>query len=209
MSRTKHAHYFKDVTHLTEIDVYRVCELFRVDDPSGATQHALKKLLLPGQRGAGKDRRKDLQEAAETILRRIEMMDEDEASASAKRVTERVNVDFGEPEAIFAPSVGSDFIPWAGGTCPVPPEVRIDYRLRNGYVMDDFPAGNVCWQHATPPDQMSGEEVVAYRVRPKPFSRIDIVGLNGNDGEHYAELAEIALQAGGDSATLPSSEPGA
>lgn len=74
----KHAHYFKDVEHLTEVDVYRVCDIFKVNDPSGATQHAIKKLLLPGQRGAGKDLRKDLKEAADTITRRIEMLDEDE-----------------------------------------------------------------------------------------------------------------------------------
>jgi len=68
----KHEHYYKDVSQLTEIDVYRVCDLFKVDDPSGATQHAIKKLLLPGGRGAkGKD--KDLQEAVDTLVRRIAM----------------------------------------------------------------------------------------------------------------------------------------
>lgn len=72
----KHAHYFKPVANLTEIDIYRVCDLFAVDDPSGATQHAIKKLLLPGQRGA-KDRRKDLQEAIDTLQRRLQMLDED------------------------------------------------------------------------------------------------------------------------------------
>lgn len=73
----KHEHYFKNVKHLTEIDVYRTCDLYKVDDPSGATQHAIKKLLLPGGRGS-KDRIKDLQEASDTILRRIEMLKEDE-----------------------------------------------------------------------------------------------------------------------------------
>lgn len=73
----KHSHYFKPVTHLTEIDVYRTCDLFKVDDSSGATQHAIKKLLLPGGRGV-KDRVKDLQEACDTIQRRIEMLKEDE-----------------------------------------------------------------------------------------------------------------------------------
>lgn len=73
----KHSHYFKDVSQLTEVDVYRVCQLFNVDDPSGAIQHAIKKLLLPGQRGAGKDRRKDIKEAVDTLNRRLEMMDED------------------------------------------------------------------------------------------------------------------------------------
>lgn len=80
----KHSHYFRDVSTLTEVDVYRVCDLFQVNDPSGATQHAVKKLLLPGQRGGGKDLRKDLQEAADTIARRIEMLDEDERPKVAK-----------------------------------------------------------------------------------------------------------------------------
>ena len=68
----RHSHYFKDVSQINEIDVYRVCELFGVDDPSGATQHAVKKLLCAGQRGA-KDRAKDYQEAIDTLTRRVEM----------------------------------------------------------------------------------------------------------------------------------------
>lgn len=75
---SKHSHYFKPVRHLTEIDVYRVCDLFQVNDPSGATQHAIKKLLLPGQRGGGKDMRKDMQEAVDTLVRRLAMLDEDQ-----------------------------------------------------------------------------------------------------------------------------------
>lgn len=69
---SRHSHYFKDVSQINEIDVYRVCELFGVDDPSGATQHAVKKLLCAGQRGA-KDRAKDYQEAIDTLTRRVEM----------------------------------------------------------------------------------------------------------------------------------------
>jgi hypothetical protein len=70
---TKHSHYPKDVSHLQTIDVYAVCELFGVNDPSGARQHALKKLLCAGQRGA-KSELQDLQEAADTISRRIQML---------------------------------------------------------------------------------------------------------------------------------------
>lgn len=79
VNKRKHSHYFKDVANLQEIDIYRVCMLFGVDDPSGATQHALKKILLPGQRGAGKDRAKDLQEAVDTLTRKLEMLQEDAA----------------------------------------------------------------------------------------------------------------------------------
>jgi len=73
MTTRKHSHYFKDVSLISEIDVYRVCELFAVDDSSGATQHAIKKLLLPGQRGAGKSKVKDIQEAIDTLTRLVEI----------------------------------------------------------------------------------------------------------------------------------------
>ena len=69
----KHSHYFKDVSGLDEIDVYKVCELFEINDPSGAKQHAIKKLLCSGQRGA-KGERKDLEEARDTIVRKLSMM---------------------------------------------------------------------------------------------------------------------------------------
>jgi hypothetical protein len=68
-------HYFKDVRHLDKIDVYRVLELFEVTDP--AIQHAVKKLLCAGKRGA-KDGMKDMQEAVAAINRKLEMMDEDD-----------------------------------------------------------------------------------------------------------------------------------
>ncbi len=75
----KHSHYFKDVSKYNEADVYRVCQMFDINDPSGATQHAIKKLLLSGCRGGGKDRCKDLQEAIDTMSRLLEMMREDAA----------------------------------------------------------------------------------------------------------------------------------
>jgi len=92
MGRSKHKHYFKDVTRLTEVDVYRVCDLFQIDDPSGATQHAVKKLLLPGQRGAGKSTIKDLQEAVDTIQRRIEMLKEDGQCESQDMSSEATSI---------------------------------------------------------------------------------------------------------------------
>lgn len=72
---SKHSHYHKDVSHLQTIDVYAVCQLFAVEDPSGATQHAIKKLLCGGQRGV-KSQRQDMQEAVDTLVRRIQMIDE-------------------------------------------------------------------------------------------------------------------------------------
>ena len=60
-----HNHYFKDVTKLQYIDVYRVLGLFSVTDPSIA--HAVKKLLVAGGRGAGKSIDKDIQEAIDVM----------------------------------------------------------------------------------------------------------------------------------------------
>lgn len=71
----KHNHYFKDVRHLDFIDVYRVIELFNV--PAGPIDHAVKKLLVAGGRGAGKDQAKDIQEAIDSLERWKEMQAED------------------------------------------------------------------------------------------------------------------------------------
>ena len=70
-----HDHYFKDVSNLKHIDVYRVLILFGVTDP--CIQHAIKKLLCSGQRGA-KDKTQDVQEAISSLLRYLEMQTENE-----------------------------------------------------------------------------------------------------------------------------------
>lgn len=72
----KHSHYFKDVSHLKDIDVYRVLKLFNVTDP--CVQHAVKKLLVAGGRGAGKDIERDLREAVDSINRALQMIAEDD-----------------------------------------------------------------------------------------------------------------------------------
>lgn len=76
-SARKHSHYFKDVSHLNVIDVYRVLKLFNVTDP--CVQHAVKKLLVAGGRGAGKDMERDLREAVDSINRALQMIAEDDA----------------------------------------------------------------------------------------------------------------------------------
>ena len=68
-------HYFKDVSNLQNVDVYRVLELFNVVSPS--IQHAVKKLLVAGGRGAGKDITQDIQEAIASLERWKEMWTED------------------------------------------------------------------------------------------------------------------------------------
>ena len=70
----KHSHYFKDVSNIEFIDVYRVLDLFAVEHP--CIQHAVKKLLCAGQRGS-KSRDKDIQEAIDSLQRFQEMRIED------------------------------------------------------------------------------------------------------------------------------------
>lgn len=70
----KHSHYFKDVSKLKKIDVYRVLELFEVTD--NAIGHVIKKLLCAGKRGA-KDKQQDVKEAIDSLNRWLEMREED------------------------------------------------------------------------------------------------------------------------------------
>ena len=59
--------------HGVEVDVYDVLNAWEVGCP--ATQHAIKKLLMPGQRGS-KDVLQDLKEAEQAIKRAIELEEE-------------------------------------------------------------------------------------------------------------------------------------
>lgn len=69
----KYPKYYKDVSNLTEVDVYAVHRLFAINDPSGAIQHASKKLLLSGVRTGGKSMRKDIAEARDTLTRWLQL----------------------------------------------------------------------------------------------------------------------------------------
>ena len=74
MKERKHPHYYKDVGNFKQVDVYRILKLFNVTDP--CLQHAIKKLLVAGGRGA-KDISKDVQEAIDTLERWKEIQAED------------------------------------------------------------------------------------------------------------------------------------
>ncbi len=74
MSENKYPHYFKDVSYLKTVDVYRVLALFNVTDP--CIQHAIKKLLCAGDRG-DKSMIKDITEARDSLNRHLEMLNED------------------------------------------------------------------------------------------------------------------------------------
>lgn len=73
-----HDHYKKDVSSLQILDVYRVLALFDVSSPP--IQHAVKKLLCAGIRGA-KSTPKDYQEAIDSIQRALDMLSEDSLTA--------------------------------------------------------------------------------------------------------------------------------
>ena len=69
----KYPKYYKDVSNLKEVDVYQVHKLFNIEDPSGAIQHASKKLLLSGVRTGGKSKYDDVREARDTLNRWLEI----------------------------------------------------------------------------------------------------------------------------------------
>lgn len=69
----KYPKYYKNVAGLNEIDVYAVHHLFNIQDPSGAIQHASKKLLLSGVRTGGKSAFDDIKEARDTLTRWLQI----------------------------------------------------------------------------------------------------------------------------------------
>jgi hypothetical protein len=77
----KYPKYYKDVSELTEIDVYATHMLFNIQDPSGCIQHASKKLLLSGVRTGGKSMKKDISEARDTLTRWLQLYAEDETES--------------------------------------------------------------------------------------------------------------------------------
>ena len=85
----QHGHYFKDVSKLQTVDVYRVLDLFNVVNP--CVQHAIKKLLVAGGRGAGKDVGKDIQEAIDSLQRWLDMRAEDAQEHPAEAVGRAAN----------------------------------------------------------------------------------------------------------------------
>lgn len=129
----KHSHYFKPLpAGATHIDVYRVLEMFGVTDQ--ALGHAIKKLLVAGGRGV-KDQRKDIQEAVDTLQRRLEMMDEDEAAGV--------------------------WLPWNGvGPIPVDGDAVVEVRLRNGAIVSNRRATDAVWAHSGDEDDVVAVKVV-------------------------------------------------
>jgi len=71
----KYPAYFKDVSHLTSVDVYRMHRLFEVNDP--VIHHASKKLLMAGSRTGEKFEIDDIREARDSLTRWLDMEEED------------------------------------------------------------------------------------------------------------------------------------
>lgn len=147
----KHPHYFKSVAHLAEVDVYRVLDLFGVTDQ--ALGDAIKKLLVAGGRGV-KDQRKDIQEAVDTLLRRLEMMDEDNASRSGPATAAGL-------AALVHADDSEGWIPWSGNSKFSPlkcnPIVRL--KFRDGSTITMTSADDAIWSHSGGKD-----DIVAYKV---------------------------------------------
>jgi hypothetical protein len=70
---SKYPKYFKDVSEITEVDVYHIHNLFEIEDASGCIHHASKKLLLSGVRTGGKSKYQDIKEARDTLNRWLEL----------------------------------------------------------------------------------------------------------------------------------------
>lgn len=128
MKDRKHNHYFKDVSNLSHVDVYRVLALFNVTDP--CIQHAVKKLLVAGGRGAGKDIHKDIAEAIDTLQRWQEMREEAGVEVSFKppdAIPATLSEQSNEQSIIYGPIKG----PFSN--CATDPE-KINLRARDDLV---------------------------------------------------------------------------
>lgn len=133
----KHSHYFRPIAHLRVIDIYRFLDLFNVTDQ--ALGHAIKKLVVPGMRGGNKTSRKDIEEAIDTLQRKLEMMDEDAAVEKA------------EPE--------QPWLDWGPGYEHPVTDVLLDVRYRNGVERFGLTADRVIWAHSGQPT-----DIIAYRI---------------------------------------------
>lgn len=152
--------YRKDVRHLDWIDLYVLADLYDVD--SHPVFHAIKKLLCAGKRGA-KDYEQDLMEAIESIERELQMM----PVAETREVG-------GVQECGFKPMHHEGIMP---GEDLEPdwdrrhPSLRFAVKDEQGKFVfcKDQPSSGTFW------------------IRPADFDeqRIDAIGQNGNDGEHY------------------------
>lgn len=62
--------------HGVDVDIYDVLKAWNVTNP--AIAHGIKKLLQPGARGT-KSKRQDIEEARQSIVRALELEDDDKS----------------------------------------------------------------------------------------------------------------------------------
>ena len=72
-------HYHRDTNGLASMDIYMIMHLFGVTDDSGSLHHALKKLMVSGERGS-KPAIQDTKEAILSLIRYMEIHYPQEAS---------------------------------------------------------------------------------------------------------------------------------
>jgi hypothetical protein len=116
MSREKYPHYYKHCPY-EYIDVYRVLDLFGVSDQ--AVGHAIKKLLVAGERGH-KNIEKDIKEAIVTLERRVEMWEEDKNESVNFKLTD---------ESIRNELNTFDAVVWGKAFCKIHPQVDLDLAI--------------------------------------------------------------------------------
>ena len=88
--------YHKQIRPGVVVDVYDVLSAYNVTCP--ATAHAIKKLLMPGQRGA-KDAVQDLREAIASIERAIELIDVVDVKGLTPDERARLRIKFSDDDA--------------------------------------------------------------------------------------------------------------
>lgn len=91
-------HYFKDVSHLNKIDVYRIIELYGITNP--CVGHALKKMLCTGNRSGGKTYEQDLREAVDSLNRALQMIEEDKKKTQGSIFGPLIEPEFGGSRSI-------------------------------------------------------------------------------------------------------------
>lgn len=92
----RYPRYYKRIPEgVTCLDIYAICQMFPVEDPSGAINHARKKLLIPGTRTGGKSIYNDVKEARDTLTRWLELNAGHTGRAEqAQMVKQRVGAEF-------------------------------------------------------------------------------------------------------------------
>ena len=78
-------HYHRDTNGLASMDIYMIMHLFGVTDDSGSLHHALKKLMVSGERGSN-PAIQDTKEAILSLIRYMEIHYPQEASALIREI---------------------------------------------------------------------------------------------------------------------------